>query len=339
MGDYCMKKFCLAMLLMFICSLPCLAEDMEVTPFRTVNQSPLVQIFGMPSDTSSTVVKSGRTRVSLTQDIASNYTVASNSSERIHLDGESYRWILAARYGLTDRLEVGMDVPYLLSGGGFMDGFIVDWHKTFGLPQGGRDSAPKNKLQYSYNQNGRQVLNMDRSGSGIGDISLAGALKLYDVKDGESHDSISLRAALKLPSGDSAQLRGSGSTDFSVYLCGSMNNFTEWGSLGLFGSIGGMAMTKGDVLRDQQKNLAGFGTTGLGWGPAEWISFKFQLNAHTALYRSSSFAELSKSSLMLTVGGSLKLPGSYLLDIGVSEDLAVATAPDVAFHIGLSRQF
>ena len=334
-----MKKLGLAMFLLFVCSLPCLAEDMEITPFRTVNQSPLVQIFGMPSETSATVAMAGRTRISLTQDIASNYTVASNSSERIHLDGESYRWTLAARYGLTDRVEIGLDVPYLLSGGGFLDGFIIDWHKTFSLPQGGRDSAPKNKLQYNYTKNGRQVLNMDRSGSGIGDISLAGALKLYDIKDGESHDSIVLRTAVKLPSGDSAQLRGSGSTDFAVYLCGSMNNFTEWGSLGLFGSVGGMAMTKGNVLPDQQKKLAGFGSAGFGWGPTDWISFKFQLNANTPLYSGSSLAELSKSSLMLVVGGALKLPGTYLLDIGVSEDLAVATAPDVAFHLGLSKQF
>jgi hypothetical protein len=98
-------------------------------------------------------------------------------------------------------------------------------------------------------------------------------------------------------------------------------------------------MTRGDVLADQQNNLAGFGTVGFGWGPAEWISFKVQLNAHTALYHDSELVELSKTSLMLVGGGALKLPGEYLLDIGVSEDVAVATAPDIAFHLGLSKQF
>jgi hypothetical protein len=98
-------------------------------------------------------------------------------------------------------------------------------------------------------------------------------------------------------------------------------------------------MTKGDVLPDQQNNLVGFGTLGLGWGPAEWISFKLQLNGHTALYSNSSLIELSNNSLMLIVGGALKLPDGYLLDIGVSEDVAVATAPDVAFHLGLSKRF
>lgn len=180
---------------------------------------------------------------------------------------------------------------------------------------------------------------MGHAGSGIGDIVLNGGMKLYDAGDSAFHDNLALRTSVKLPTGDSSSLRGSGSTDFSLSLCGSMNNFTEWGNLGIFGSAGGMAMTSGDVLPDQQNNLVGFGTLGLGWGPAEWISFKLQLNAHTALYHDSDLVELSHNSLMLVIGGALKLPGDYLLDIGVSEDVAVATAPDVAFHLGLSKRF
>jgi len=334
-----MNRFCAALMALFCLSAPCLAADMEITPFRTVNQSPLVQIFGLPVESNAVITPAGRLKFSLTQDVASEYTVSKASSEQISLDGESYRWILATRYGIGSRFEVGAEIPYILYGGGFLDSFIVDWHKTFGLPQGGRDSAPKNRLLYSYQKNGVQKLKMDHADSGIGDISLTLGMKLYDTADEGSHDSLALRAALKLPTGASGSLRGSGSTDFALSLCGSMNNFTEWGSLGLFASLGGMTMTRGDVLSDQQNNLAGFGTFGLGWGPAEWISFKLQLNAHTALYHGSSLDELSANSLMLVMGGALGFPGGYLLDIGVSEDLAVTTAPDVAFHLGLSKQF
>jgi hypothetical protein len=180
---------------------------------------------------------------------------------------------------------------------------------------------------------------MVHADSGIGDVVLGSGMKLYEVVDAGFHGNLALRTTLKLPSGDSGSLRGSGSTDFSLSLCGSMNNFTEWGSLGFFGSVGGMAMSRGDVLPDQQNSLAAFGMFGLGWGPAEWISFKLQLNAHTALYHGSSLAELSKTSIMLTSGGSLKLPGNFLLDIGVSEDVAVATSPDVALNLSLRKQF
>jgi len=334
-----MNRLCVSLLALLCSSMPCLAADMEITPFRTVNQSPLVQIFGLPADSGAAIAPSGRFRFSLTQDVASEYAVDEKSNERITLDGESYRWTLAARYGFGERFEAGVDIPYLLYGGGFLDSFIIYWHNAFGLPQGGRDSAPKNRLLYNYEKNGVQKLRMGHPGSGIGDISLNFGMKLYDAADQGSHDNLALRAALKLPTGDSGSLRGSGSTDFALSLCGAMNSFTEWGSLGLYGSLGGIAMTRGDVLSDQQNNVAAFGTAGLGWGPAEWISFKLQLNAHTPLYHGSSLDELSTSSLMLVSGGALKFPGDYLLDIGVSEDLAVTTAPDVAFHLGLSKQF
>ena len=143
--------------------LPCLvasaaAADMEITPFHTVNQSPLVQIFGLPAETGGTITAPGRVSVSLTQDVASDYAVSSNSREQISLDGESYRWTLAARYGLGDRFEAGVEIPYILYGGGFLDDFVIDWHNTFNLPQGGRDTAPKNRLGFRYSKDG--VLNV-----------------------------------------------------------------------------------------------------------------------------------------------------------------------------------
>lgn len=118
-----------------------------------------------------------------------------------------------------------------------------------------------------------------------------------------------------------------------------MINYSEWGSLSVYGAIGGLAMSRSDVLRDQHKQLAGVGTLGFGWGPTSWISFKVQLNGNTSLYSDSSLDEISKNAVMIMFGGALRLPGEYLLDIGVAEDISVATAPDVSFHLGLSKRF
>lgn len=315
------------------------AEDMEITPFVISNQSPLVQIYGLPRETGADIATPGRLIVALSQDLSSNYLVVSKAREQMILDGETYRLALSARYGLADRWELGVEIPYIVQGGGFLDSYVIDWHSAFGLPQGGRDKAPKDRLRYRYRRDGVQKLKMDQAGSGIGDLSLTAGLGLYDQRGDKSHDRLALKAALKLPTGDSTSLRGSGGTDFMLQLCGSMTNYSEWGSLGVFGSLGGLVMSDGDVLRDQHNNLAGSGTLGLGWGPAPWISFKVQLNGNTPLYRGSSLDGLSGSSLMLVSGGALRLPGECLLDIGVTEDVAVGTAPDVGFHLGLSRKF
>ncbi|MDD2309797.1 MAG: DUF3187 family protein [Desulfuromonadaceae bacterium] len=315
------------------------AADMDITPFNTSNQSPLIQIYGLPHDSGADLIPPGTFRISMNQDLSSNYAVSNNSRELMTLDGESYRLAFVARYGFAPRWEVGIEIPYLFQGGGFLDSFIIGWHNTIGLPQGGRDSAARDRMDYNYSKDGAQKLEVEHAGSGIGDMSLMSGFGLYENSDDKSHDQLALKAALKLPTGDSSSLRGSGGTDFVLQLCGSMTNYSEWGSLGVYGSAGALAMSKGDVLRNQHNQFAGVGTLGFGWGPAPWISFKVQLNGNTPLYRDSSLDELSKSALMLVLGGALRFPGEYLLDIGVTEDLAVGSAPDVGFHLGLSKLF
>jgi len=52
----------------------------------------------------------------------------------------------------------------------------------------------------------------------------------------------------------------------------------------------------------------------------------------------SSLDELSRSPMLL-IFGERSGSGRVFVDIGVAEDVAVATAPDVSFHLGLSKRF
>jgi hypothetical protein len=334
-----MNKTLRLLLLQFLLPASLYAADMELTPFRTFNQQPTLQVFGLPLDSSAVVTPAGRLNVALLQELASSYRTSSSANELLTFDGEAYRTTLVLNYGVTDRFEAGLNIPYVVYGGGFLDSFLIGWHDTFGMPQGGRDSAPKGAVNYSYRRNGTENLGMNSSGSGIGDISITGGIQLYNSTEGPSKTSVAIRGALKLPTGETAALRGSGSTDLAVSLCGADNRSTAWGTFALFGSAGALAMTDGRLLAGQQNNLAAFATVGTGWGPAPWISFKVQLNANTPFFAHSSLAELGNSSLMLVSGGALLLPDNYQLDIGVAEDIAVGTAPDVTFHLGLTRQF
>ena len=113
-----MHRLPVLILVLLCCAVPCLGADMEITPFRTVNQSPLSQIYGVPAESSAVVTPAGRITVSLTQDIASEYTTGRTNYEQIILDGESYRWTLLARYGLGERFEASIEIPYVLYSGG-----------------------------------------------------------------------------------------------------------------------------------------------------------------------------------------------------------------------------
>ena len=73
--------------------------------------------------------------------------------------------------------------------------------------------------------------------------------------------------------------------------------------------------------------------------PADWIAFKLQLSGHTAFYGDSDLSPVSGNSLLLIVGGTLGFSPRTSLDIGVSEDLSVDAAPDVALHLALRHCF
>lgn len=315
------------------------AMALEAEPFRTANRNPLVHGYGLPSERTPQLLPSGTWAAVITQDVSSIYTNSSTGAEQLILDGEQYRWTLTGKYALSDRFELGLELPVIHQAGGFLDGMIIDWHNLWGLPQGGRDNAPKNRLTYRYSKDGRQRLNVTDSSTGIGDLSLLAGYRLFDQRTDGDHDAVTVRAQLKLPTGDSNSLHGTGSTDLALFLTGAMNRATEWGTLGVYGSAGGMVGSDGDLLSRQRENLIGFGSVGVGWSPVDWIGFKAQLDLNTAFYRDSSLDELSQTALMLTIGGTLQLSDTYLLDIGLSEDLSVATAPDVTFHLGLSARF
>jgi hypothetical protein len=311
---------------------------LDMTPFNTKNQSPVVQIYGLPSAGNATLLPPGRKEFNVTLDHSINYVEDSNSRERILLDGETTRMTLGGRYGLSKSVELGVEIPYIVHSGGFLDGFIINYHDSFGFPQGGRDQAPRNRLIYRYSLDGVERLKIDSASSGLGDIGLTAGLQIYHDAQ-EYPRAVAIKASVKLPTGDSASLHGSGSTDFSFLIAASDDYKLPLGHGTVFAAAGLMVMTKGDILPEQQRNHVGFGSLGAGWNPLSWLAFKVQMDAHTPFYGDSSLKALSANAAQLLIGGTLGLSERTTLDIAVSEDIATTTSPDVAFHFNLSARF
>ena len=324
--------------LAFLLCTPQAAASSGITPFHTSNRSPVVQIFGLPTVGDSRTLAAGDKELTLVFDLANHYADDSAGNERIVLDGETYRLNLAGRLGIVNRLEIGFELPWLSQNGGFLDGFIENYHDTLGLPQGGRDQAPKGRLLFQYQRGGADAFLVDGSNSGIGDVRLTGGIQLYDSPGGQPR-ALALRASLKLPTGDSGDLRGSGSTDLALWLTASRGWKTGSGLWELYGGAGILGMTDGDVLPEQQKNLVAFGSAGAGWRPLQWLTLKVQLDGHTAFYRDSDLDELDSVSVQAVMGGTLHFSERTALDLGVAEDLVVKTSPDVVFHFALRHRF
>jgi len=307
----------------------------EIKPFQVRNESPFIRIFGLPTPAEAWTVPGGRLESGAVLNVGNNYSDDKCNGDRLIIDSEIYELTFAARYGLTDKVEVGIEVPVVYSAGGFLDQFIVDFHETFGFNTGSRKNMTKNKFLYSFSRNGTEQFRVDNSNYGLGDIRLTTGYNLYE----SYNNAVSLRASLKAPTGSSSDLRGSGSTDLAVWLIAQHDFDTTVGLWSLFGSGGAMGMTTGKVLPDMQKNYAFFGLLGGGWKPLSWLTLKLQAEAYSAFYSGCDLNDLDSYTARLTAGFSFDLPSNYKLDIGMSQDIFWASQPDVAFHFGLRKMF
>lgn len=302
-----------------------------ITPFFSANQSPIIQIHGLPAIDNAKVLDEGQARFRLVNDLASNYTVKTTTNENVLFDGEINRTTFAYSRGLGHRWEWGVQIPYVAHDPGVLDDFIVDWHDAFGLPQGGRDSASNNQLTYRYQRNGVTDLLMTNRSSGIGDIRFT----VGQQWKADNNSRLALRAALSLPTGDSDKLLGSGGTEIALWATADQNRLWFRFPGSLFGGGGVLLMEEGDVLADQQRRVAAFGSLGAGAKVLPWVSLKVQADIHSAIYDDSSLEQINATAVQLLMGGDLQLSKNIKLDLMVSEDVTVHASPDVVFHIGL----
>lgn len=307
----------------------------EIIPLYNFNQSPFVQIYGLPALGQARVLSKNETNVSVQLQVANNSTAALNNAERLMLDGETHRLTLITRQGFADGHEWGIELPYVSHGGGFMDDFIERWHQTFGLPGGNRSAIAPNQINYRYARDGADLVRVTQSTAGVGDIRLSGAVQLSHDPGGKM---VALRGSLKFPTGDSAALLGSGGTDLALWLSIAPDTSSGEPWYG-YGGGGILLMTKGDVLPHQQRNYVAFASAGLSLRIIPSLTLNAQLDAHSPFYGGSGFRQLSANAAQGLLGVSWEfLPRKYLA-LSFAEDLTVDASPDFVFNLSMSFSF
>ena len=307
----------------------------ELTPFSVRNLSPPALIKSLPVAESVCLNQPRQFSVRFGFDISN---VATDNDwaeqEEIVLDGEIYVVTLGLRYGLAKHLEIGFDLPWVFQNSGSLDNFIENFHDFFGLPNSDRNNMSNNKINYTYTNNDGNNFLLDHDTNSIGDIRLLAAWQWLDTEQTAAR----LQAWIKTPTGDSDKLTGSGGWDFSLSLSLQRNFILEKGSASLWGGFGGSWLDDGDVLPGRAENWVVSGWMGAGWSPLSWFGLKLQFDSHSALY-DSQLRELGRTAMMLTIGGTLGLGDATVLDIGVGEDLASHTSPDMVFLLNLNHKF
>jgi hypothetical protein len=316
-------------------STPAIAQDQAA--FATTDQSPFIQIYSLPSPAEAPVPGRGGWAWRFAFDVASNAIAEGPSAgERAVLSGESYRTSISLGYGLSERLTAAVMVPFVAHSSGMLDGFIRDWHDLFGLSNDRRDAVADYALNYSWAAQDDESFALESRSRGLGDIRLTLDRNLRDtLTDGRS---LVLRSGVKLPTGSSSALRGSGSTDLSLQLLSTDRQALAAWNMSLSWMIGGLWLGDAEVLDERRRELVAIGSIGVSRPVWRGLVARVQLDGHSAFY-DSDLRVLGASSVQITVGGSIALARADRIDFALVENLFTDSTPDFGVHVGWRDTF
>jgi hypothetical protein len=250
---------------------------------------------------------------------ASTFTVQKSADWVIYLDMETTELDFRYKRILKDLVEFDLDIPLLIIGGGFMDGFLEDYHSSFGFPDYGRSSRPHNEFLYEIKKDG-ELLVKGQSGTRIGDIRLA-LKKPLIVSD---RFTMSVKGDVEIPVGNAREGYGNGSTDAGV-------------SLLLDGKLSDRIMTYASLGAVFPGNVKGYGKIDLkdfiyGGGAVEAVlgkgfSLLVQIQGQSAIYPETDLLAVDREAWLLAFGPRYQ-KGKRSFDLSLTEDINNTGAPD-----------
>lgn len=284
-------------------------------------------IFGLPA-VAARPVQSREWQISLEHD--NQFIGGSADGESLLLDGETTEVTLRHRQRLGSCWQGELVLPFFQHSGGEFDRAIDDWHQFFGMPDAGRDQQPFDRLLYRYtDDSGRQLL-VDSPQSGIGDISVSvqRMLSCKATADTTGAEPI-VRVGMKLPTGSVSELRGSGRVDTYVDIQSPVwSNGGRWRA----GASVGVLYTGQNARLPSQRDLVLFGAAGAQFRLSQRYRLMAQLDWHTPFYK-SAVAELNDPTILFSAGLRYLLQARHTLELSISEDVAVETAPDIVARL------
>ena len=234
------------------------------------------------------------------------------------------------RYAPTDRLELGLELPYVWHSAGNLDSLIDTWHDIFNLPGGNRETRESDLLEFRYVNAAGEQLNVFESSNGIGDVRLTAGWKLGDNPDHAK----ALRVGVTVPTGEAENLHGSDAVTVSLGFAGDVRNTTANGKLSLYYRLHATWIDEPAILPELYNEWIAHAAGGFGYQATRWLNLRAQVLARTGTHDSDVFI-LGDPSVILSFGGNIRMGDNYELSLSVGEDIKVESSPDVSFQLSL----
>jgi hypothetical protein len=213
---------------------------------------------------------------------------------------ETLRSGVFLRYGATERWELSVEVPVLYRYRGFMDGPIQAVERaTTGLSPA-RNAVGKSPYVFNISRGGRTVASGREGAVGLGDSTVMSKYQL--LSETALLPALSVRTALKLPTGDEGQFFGSGSPDVGFGLAAEKGFGGRWV---VYGNLNGVVPTGRIAGISLQPTISGLVAVEYLW--SENLSFTTQFDYYSSPFHGVGTRTLDKGVTESVLGFSYRL--------------------------------
>ena len=306
----------------------------ELGPLRAQQRYPLYLMFLTPAPDSPGLIDKKRFVTSLSVDYTSIYIDETSEEWSALMDMEMTVVELSLTYGITNRVNISLALPWINQNGGFLDSPLETYHDFFGFPNYGRENGPTDEFGYHIAVNDDTWFDARSGGLHLGESVVS--LKIQLVNAGRYRGlSSSLLMALKIPTGDENHGFGSGRFDQALVFLNQyrVSSFTLYLNPGIV-LLSDPETQGADIhVRDMMTLLAG-----VEYNLSDNLSLMGQLNFVTSPFHHTGIEQMDQDSLELALGFAVSMPHDVIFEFAFSEDLT-RTAPDFTVHGALRYEF
>jgi len=329
--------YLLVVLSAFLASLsfqPALAWAEGFGPFPVRNFQPIQQlVLSMPGDRAA-VLKKGVLDVRV--ELAETASIFRDQGPQasVTMKFETLRSGVFLRYGATERWELSVEVPVLYRYHGFMDGPIQAVERsTTGLSPA-RNVLGQSPYVFNISRGGRTVASGREGAVGLGDSTVMSKYQM--MPETASMPAVSIRTALKLPTGDEGQFFGSGSPDIGFGLAAEKGFGGRWV---VYGNLNGVVPTGRIAGISLQPTISGLVAVEYLW--SENLSLTTQFDYYSSPFHGVGTRTLDKGVTESVLGFSYRLTQHLLWQgYGIENlDFITGSAADFTLSTLLTYRF
>ncbi|MCI0426702.1 MAG: DUF3187 family protein [Nitrospiraceae bacterium] len=316
----------LAALLVSLSFQPALVRAEGFGPFPVRNFQPIQQlVLSMPGDRAA-VLKKGVLDVRV--ELAETASIFRDQGPQasVTMKFETLRSGVFLRYGATERWELSVEVPVLYRYRGFMDGPIQAVERaTTGLSPA-RNALGQSPYVFNISRGGRTVASGREGAVGLGDSTVISKYQL--LPETVLVPALSVRTALKFPTGDEGEFFGSGSPDVGFGLAAEKGFGGRWM---VYGNLNGVVPTGRIAGMSLQPTISGLVAVEYRW--SENLSITTQFDYYSTPFHGVGTQTLDKGVTESVLGFSYRLTQHLLWQGYAVENLDFITGSAADFTL------